>query len=67
MLDLSGVDVGDICTYLIKEISVVGYDDDGIVEIDEEFLKPADRVQIQMVSRLVQKQDIVITKMGSGK
>ncbi|MCR5738827.1 MAG: ATP-binding cassette domain-containing protein [Lachnospiraceae bacterium] len=55
-------DIGNLCADLIKEISVVGYDDDGIVEIDEEFLKPADRFEIQVVGRLVEKKDIGVSE-----
>ena len=45
----------------------MGYDDNGILEIDEEFLQPGDRVQIQVVGGLVQQQDVGISEQGSGK
>ena len=40
----------------------MGNDDDGIVEVDQELLKPADGVQIQMVGRLVQEQDVGVSE-----
>ena len=40
----------------------MGNDDDGVGEVDEELLKPCDRVQIQVVGGLVQKKDIGISE-----
>ena len=40
----------------------MGNDDDRIVEVDEELLKPADGVEIQMVGRLVQEQDVGVSE-----
>ena len=54
-------------TYLIKEIPVVGNDNDGVVKIDQEFLQPLDSRKIQMVGRLIQKKDIRIAEKSLGK
>ena len=43
------------------------YDDNCIFKIDQELFKPVDSVQIQVVSRLIQEQDIRITKKSSCK
>ena len=40
----------------------MGYNDDGIVKVDQEFLKPCDRIEIQVVGRLVEKQDIRVSE-----
>ncbi len=45
----------------------MGYHDDGIVEVDQEFLQPCDSIQIQVVRRLVEKQDIRIAEKRLGK
>ena len=40
----------------------MGDHDDSIFEVDQEFLEPADGVEIQMVRRLVQQQDVRISE-----
>ena len=40
----------------------MGYDDDRIVKIDEELVEPVDRVEIEMVRRLVEQKDIGIAE-----
>ena len=40
----------------------MGNYDNGIVKVDQEFFQPCDRIQIQVVGRLVQKKDIRITE-----
>ena len=40
----------------------MGYHDNGILEVDQEFLKPCDRVEIQMVRRLIEEQDIRVSE-----
>ena len=40
----------------------MGYHNNGILEVDQELLKPCDRVEIQMVRRLVEEQDIRISE-----
>ena len=40
----------------------MGYDDNGILEVDEELLEPLDGVEIEVVGRLVEEQDVRITE-----
>ena len=40
----------------------MGYNNDCIVKIDQEFFQPCDRIQIQVVCRLIQKKNIRITE-----
>ena len=42
----------------------MGYHDDSVVKVDKEFLQPFDSGEIQMVGRLVKKQDIRISEQG---
>ena len=57
-LNLAIVDIRNLGADLIQEITVMGYYDDGILKVNQEFLQPCDRIEIQMVGRLVEKQDI---------
>ena len=45
----------------------MGYDNDGIFEIDQEIFQPGDSIQIQVVCRFVKKKDIGIAKQSFGK
>ena len=45
----------------------MGYDDNGVLKVDQELLKPCDRIEIQVVGRLVEQQDIGISEKCSGK
>ena len=40
----------------------MGYNDDGIVKVDQEFFQPFNSRKIQMVGRLIQKKDIRISE-----
>ena len=40
----------------------MGYYDNGILEINQEIFQPCDRIQIQMVGRLIQQQNVGITE-----
>ena len=40
----------------------MGYDDNGVVEVDKELFKPADCFEIEVVGGLVEKKDIGITE-----
>ncbi len=35
----------------------MGYNDDSIVKVDQEFFEPFNSMQIQVVGRLIQKQE----------
>ena len=52
---------------LIQEITVVRDNDNGIFKVNQKLLKPCNGIQIQMVGRLVQKQDIGIAEQSFGK
>ena len=54
-------------TYLVQEISVMRYNDNRVLKVDEEFLKPCDGIHIKVVCRLIQKKYIRIAKKGLGK
>ena len=45
----------------------MGYHDDRVLKVDEELLQPGDGVQIQVVGRLVQKQDVRVAEQGLGQ
>ena len=60
--DLTVVDVRDVCADLVQEVTVMGYDDDGILEVDEELLEPLNGVQVEVVGRLVEEQDVRVTE-----
>ena len=45
----------------------MGYDDNGILEVDQELLKPLDRIEVQVVGRLVEKKDVRVSEQGSCK
>ena len=64
-LNLSIVNIRNIRADLVQKIPVVADHDDRILKVDQKLLKPADRVQIQMVCRLIQKQDVRIAEQGS--
>ena len=49
-------------TDFIQEITVVGDHDHGILKIDQELFQPRDGVQIQMVGRLVEEQDVRVAE-----
>ena len=40
----------------------MGYDDHGVLEVDEELLEPLDGVQVEVVGRLVEEQDVRVTE-----
>ncbi len=61
-LNLAIVNIRSMCADFIKEITVMGYHDDRIVEVDQEFLEPFDRIKIKMVCRLVEEQDVRVSK-----
>ena len=44
----------------------MGYNDDGIVKVDQEFLEPFDRREIQVVGRLIEEQDVRVSKKPEG-
>ena len=65
--DFPVIDVGNIGADLVQEIPVMRNDNDRIREINQKFLKPGDRIQIEVVGRLVQKKNVGIAEKGSRK
>ena len=59
-MNLRIIDVGNLGADLVKEITVMGNNDDRIVKIDQELVEPVDRIEIKMVRRLVEKKNIGI-------
>ena len=47
-----------MCADGVQKIAVVGYDDDRAVVIHEEVLQPDDGIDVQIVGRLVQQNDV---------
>ena len=45
----------------------MGYNDNGVVKVDEEIFQPADGFQIQMVGGLIQQQDVRIAEQSLGQ
>ncbi len=43
------------------------HDNHSVFKINQEFLEPADRLKIKMVRRLVEQQDIRVSKKRLGK
>ncbi len=56
MIDRLVVDVGDMRAHGIQEVAIVGNDDQRAFVADEELAQPMDRVEVQMVGRLVEQQ-----------
>ena len=52
-LDFGIINISDMGTDFVQEITVMGDNDNGIVKVDQELFKPCDGIQIQVVGRLV--------------
>ena len=63
-LDLAIVNIGSMCADLIKKITVMGYNDDSIVKVDQKFFEPFDCRKIQMVGRLIEKKNVRIAEQS---
>ena len=61
-LDLAEVDVADVRADLIEEVAVMADDDDRIGELQQEVLQPAHGLDVEVVGRLVQQQDVWIAE-----
>ena len=62
--DGSIVDVHDVRTDVVEEVTVVGDHQHGAGIVHQEILQPGDRVEIQTVGRLVEKDDVRIAEQG---
>ncbi len=57
-LQLLVVEVGDVRAHLVQEVPVVADDDHRRVVVVERALEPADRVDVEVVGRLVEQQHV---------
>src|SRR6185369_17936251 len=61
------VDVGNVGANPVQEVTVVGDNNHHAVILIQEPLQPVDRVQIQMVGRLVEQQRLRMSKKRLGQ
>ena len=61
-LNFAIINISSLCTNLVQEVTVMGYHDNSIIKIDQEFFKPLNRGKIQMVGRLIQQQNVRISE-----
>ncbi|CAG9977931.1 unnamed protein product [Clonostachys byssicola] len=66
-LELEALVVDDVLADVVEEAGVVGDDDGGARGVDEVVLEPLDVLHVQMVGRLVQKQDIRSLEDGTAQ
>ena len=66
-LDSAEVDIGGVCTDLVQEVSVMGYNDNCIWETEKEIFQPGDGFQVQVVGRFVQQQDVRAAEQRLGQ
>ena len=66
-LDLAVVDVHDMGAHVVEEVAVMRDDQHGALKIRQEILKPAHCLDIQMVGRLVEQQDIRLAEQRAGE
>ncbi|MNS79535.1 hypothetical protein D3C72_1131920 [compost metagenome] len=56
-----------MCTYLVQEVTVMGYNNDGAFIIKQEVLQPSDGINVQVVGRLIEQQVVRSTEQRLGK
>ena len=61
-LNFAIVNISRMSADLIQEITVMGYNNNGIIKVNQEFFQPFNRRKIQVVGRLIQKKDVRISK-----
>ena len=61
-LDLAVVDIDNMRTNVVEEMAVMRNDQHCTLELGQKILQPANRLNIQMVGRLVKQQDIRLAK-----
>ena len=45
----------------------MGYHDNCVLKVDQKLLQPRNGIQIQVVGRLIQKQDVWVAEQGLGQ
>ena len=66
-LDLAVVDIHDVGTHGVQEVTVVADHDDGAGEVQQEVLQPVDRVNVQVVGGLVHHQQVGVAEQSLGQ
>ena len=56
------IDIGYVRTYRVEKVTVVAHDDHGILEIGEKVFQPGDGVDVEVVRRFVEQQDVGVTE-----
>ena len=56
--DLLEVDVRHVRAHAVEEVAIVGDDDHRVLEAQQELLEPEDRVDVEVVRRLVEQEDL---------
>ncbi|MNT17301.1 hypothetical protein D3C72_1524430 [compost metagenome] len=49
------IDVGDMCADFVQKVTVMGNNDDGVLKVQQELFKPLDRIDVQVIRRLIQQ------------
>ena len=60
-------DLDDTLGHLVQEVAVMGNGQDGALESLDVSLQPLDTVQVQMVGRLVQQEDVSLLQQKAGQ
>ncbi len=60
--NLAVVNIYDVRADIVEEVTVMGYNDDCAFVICQKILQPCNRMNVQMVSRLVQQHNIRLAK-----
>ncbi|MNH15483.1 hypothetical protein D3C79_750970 [compost metagenome] len=65
--DGAPIEIDDPGRQLVDELPIVGDEDDGAAKILEELFQPVDGVDVQVVGRLVQQQQIGVAGERTGQ
>ena len=66
-LDFPIVNISYLGADLIQEITVMGYHDNCVLKVNQKLLQPRNGIQVQVVGRLIQKQDVRVAEQGLGQ
>ena len=66
-LYLAVVYVDDVRAHVVQEVPVVAHDEHGALVVHEEVLQPDDALQIQVVGRLVEEDDVRLAEQRLGE
>src|SRR5204862_3761551 len=51
----------------LQEPAIVGHEDDGRVEVEQRLLEPLERLDVEVVGRLVEEQEVGLGGQGAGQ